>query len=157
MSQEGFSMKPESLKNNRPPAIPTSEPAKRIATLFHRKLTTAWSEKEVKTFRKLVRDHCFSDLGDLTLVERYYFVERKKGDKGIHRRDLATFLNNWTGELDRARAWEQRRKPVFSVELPRRNSPAPVELTDEQIAKNKAFIAGCMEQLRQKFRPPAAA
>lgn len=145
---------------NRPLAVsntPTSEPARRIATLFHRKLTTAWSEKEIKAFRKLVRAKCFETMDELTLIERYYFVERKKGDKGIHRRDLSTFLNNFSGELDRARAWEHRRKPVFSVELPRRNSAAPAELTDEQIAKNKAFIAGCIEQLRQKFRPPAAA
>lgn len=152
-------MAPESLKKNRPLAVsntPTSEPAKRIAALFHRKLTTAWSEKEIRAFRKLVRAKCFEAMDDLVLIERYYFVERKKGDKGIHRRDLSTFLNNFGGELDRARAWEQRRKPVFNVELPRRNF-APVELTDEQIAKNKEFIAGCMETLRRKFRPPAAA
>lgn len=146
-------MTPESPKKNRPLAqFPSTAPAKRIATLFHRKLTTAWSEKEIRAFRKLVRAKCFETMDDLDLIERYYFVERRKGDKGIHRRDLSTFLNNFSGELDRARAWQHRRQPVFNVELPRRNYESPVELTDEQIAKNKAFIAGCIEQLRNKFK-----
>lgn len=144
-------------QKNRPLAIPISEPAKRISTLFHRKLTTAWNEREVKAFRKLVRDKHFESMDELALIERYYFVERKKGDKGIHRRDLSTFLNNFAGELDRARAWEHRRKPVFNVEPTRRGYDASVELTDEQIAKNKAFIADCMTRLREKFRPPQAA
>lgn len=58
--------------------------------------------------RRLKKDHCFDDLDDLTLVELYYAFERKKGDKGIHRRDLATFLNNYGGEVDRARLWAEK-------------------------------------------------
>ncbi len=85
--------------------IPTTEIAKRISSLFARRLSTAWSEKEVRRFKILVKEGILS-LDDLELIERYYAFQRRRGDSGIHRRDLYTFLNNFSGELDRARAWE---------------------------------------------------
>lgn len=91
--------------------IPTTEPALRIAKLFSRRITTAWAEKELRAYRKLYKRGYFAALDDLALIERYYAFERRKGDKGIHRRDLFTFLNNYAGELDRAIAWKANRKP----------------------------------------------
>ncbi len=85
--------------------IPTTEISKRISALFNRRLTTAWSQKEVTRYRQLVKDKILQD-DDMELIERYYVYQRRKGDKGIHRRDLYTFLNNFSGELDRARAWD---------------------------------------------------
>ncbi len=85
--------------------LPTSIPAIRIAHLFKRRLTTPWSEKEVRAFKKL---HPL-DLDELTLVEGYYEAERAKGDDGIHRRDMLTFLNNFPGEVDRARQAQNSR------------------------------------------------
>ena len=86
------------------PNLPTSEPAQRIASLFSRRLTTPWSKKEVKAFKAIGP----IESADLDVIFRYYAAERAKGDTGPeggrHRRDLATFLNNFTGELDRARA-----------------------------------------------------
>ena len=83
--------------------VPTTRTAQRIATLYNRRLTTAWSGAEIKAFRALgvIADD------DLETVEKYYASERAKGEKGIHRRDLGTFLNNFSGELDRARAFSQ--------------------------------------------------
>lgn len=81
---------------------PTTGPAKRIAALFRRRLTTAWDPEEVKTFKAIGP----IDLADLDVIEAYYARERAKGDGdngGKHRRDLKTFLNNFTTELDRAR------------------------------------------------------
>lgn len=89
---------------------PTTEPAQRIAIMFNRRLTTPWSDKEIKAYRILVKDRCFTKLDDLGLLERYYAFERRKGDKGFHRRDLPTFLNNYRGELDRARYWDAKHK-----------------------------------------------
>ena len=86
--------------------IPSTQPAQRIAVLFHRKLSTHWSEKEVRWYRQLVKDG-YLEAGEMYLIERYYAFERRKGEKGIHRRDLFTFLNNFAGELDRARAWDE--------------------------------------------------
>lgn len=87
--------KSDSAKN-----LPTTEVSKRIHVLFHRRPDTAWSDKEVKAYRAIGN----IDLLDLGLVEVYYAAERAKGDDGKHRRDLLTFLNNFPGELDRARA-----------------------------------------------------
>jgi hypothetical protein len=84
---------------------PTTEPARRIATLFHRKASTPWSEKELKVYKQLYLQGAFSNRHDLTLLELYYGAERKKKEGGIHRRDLYTFLNNFAGELDRATAY----------------------------------------------------
>jgi hypothetical protein len=83
--------------------LPTSPQAIRISELFHRRPTTKWSAKEIKAFESIPRE----SLDHLDLVCRYTEAERLKGEQGRHRRDLATFLNNFTGELDRARA-----KPV---------------------------------------------
>lgn len=90
--------------------LPTSEPAIRIANLFSRKLTTAWNQKEIQTFKALSP----IDLEDLGLIEAYYASERARGDEGCHRRDLGTFLNNFNGELDRARGWKAKTAPKNS-------------------------------------------
>ena len=85
----------------KPALCPTTEVSKRIAKLYRRRLTTPWSEKEVKAYKKLG----IIEPDELTEVETYYARERKKGDQeGRHRRDLITFLNNFRGEVDRARA-----------------------------------------------------
>jgi hypothetical protein len=74
--------------------LPTSETAKRIATIFKRRHTTAWSEKEIAAFKALGE----IDLDDLTLLERYY-----ASPAPYLRHDLGTFLNNFAGEIDRAK------------------------------------------------------
>ena len=80
--------------------IPTTEAAQRIAHLFDRRFTTPWSDKEIAAFKKAK-----PQVSDFEVIVRYYAQERAKPDnKGIHRRDLLTFLNNYAGELDRARA-----------------------------------------------------
>lgn len=85
-------------------ALPTSATAKALAALFNRKLTTPWMEKEVKAFRRISIEP-----DDITLISDYYHAERAKGAEGNHRRDLYTFLNNYLGELDRAKAWKERK------------------------------------------------
>jgi hypothetical protein len=86
-------------------SIPTNPQAIRIAELYRRRPTTPWSAKEIRAFRALGT----IDPSDLDAVCRYTESERSKGDEGCHRRDLLTFLNNFTGELDRAR---QKQSPV---------------------------------------------
>lgn len=108
-------------------SLPTVPAAKRIAGMMHRKLSTHWSEKEVRQYKKLVKDHCFDDIDDLELLERYYTFERRRGEHGRHRRDLITLLNNWQGELDRATAWNELHpmKPA-----PRKIIPLPPTLSE---------------------------
>lgn len=73
----------------------------RLSRMFNRRESTVWSEKEIRQFKALLKQgHITPE--NLSLLERYYSQEKAKGEKGIHRRDLLTFLNNFTGELDRA-------------------------------------------------------
>jgi len=102
----GTGSKPPKKSDN----IPTTPQALRIAMLFRRRPTTPWSDKEVRAYKKLGK----IDPEDLEVVCRYTESERAKGDEGRHRRDLATFLNNFTGELDRA-----REKPINGHHAPK--------------------------------------
>lgn len=78
--------------------LPTTEASIRIAKLFDRRLTTAWSNREIKAIKSIIP----IDLSDLALVEEYYH----SGSEFL-RKDLLTFLNNFNGEVDRARAWKK--------------------------------------------------
>lgn len=86
--------------------LPTSEEAKAIADLFHRRHTTPWSEKEIRAFKSGMKRKVITLEAIIGLIEPYYAKERAKGGEGIHRRDLLTFLNNFDGELDRAAAFK---------------------------------------------------
>jgi hypothetical protein len=112
-STEGERKGKEKEKGNNPlppKNVPTHPHALRIATLFGRRLSTPWSEKEVKAFKRLPKEIAEEDWQAL---ERYYAAERAKGDAGVHRRDLYTFLNHFPGEMDRARA-----RPARPVSTP---------------------------------------
>jgi hypothetical protein len=101
-AEEKAEPKKQKPKNNN--NIPQSETAKRLAALFHRRETTPWSEKEIEAYKALGK----IEEEDLQLLERYYAT----GDKYL-RQNLATLLNNYGGELDRARAKLPRAKPVI--------------------------------------------
>lgn len=112
--------------------LPTTPQAQRIATLFSRRFTTAWSEGEVRAYKKIGN----VSESDLDLIERYYSRERARGDDGKHRRDLGTFLNNFTGELDRARAaMAPRAQPAA-----RQNAPDPEGWREWLTASGVAYI-----------------
>lgn len=109
--------------------FPTSEPAKRIAAIFHRQLTTSWSEKEIKQFRSLVKDGCFESMDGLAIVERCYKKQWPPNrDKNILRHDLITFLNNYRGELDKATAWNEAH-PI--KQGPRKIIPMPEAVSSQ--------------------------
>lgn len=80
---------------------PANAFAIRIRSIFGRKEATGFGEKETKAFKKL-KDKISDD--DLIMIERYYSANRKKTDN-FCRKDIFTFLNNYFGEVDRARTW----------------------------------------------------
>lgn len=91
-----------SIPTEKKDVFPTTERAKIIASLFSRRLTTAWDAKEIKAFRA-TQKHPDEDFN---LVVDFY---RESGSPFL-RKDLGTFLNNFTGELDRARKWKEASK-----------------------------------------------
>lgn len=129
--------------------LPSSEPARRLHAIFHRRPTSKWNEKkEIEPFRKLVADGRFQDLSDLSLVERYYRSNwPPKHGKNALRTDLATLLNNWSGELDRAVQWAEAHpiRPKIIQFTPVHRDSDHVETADpEQLSRFQA------ERLRRK-------
>lgn len=125
--------------------LPTSDPAKRLHALFNRRPDTHWDTKEVVKFRQLVKNKAFEKPEDLELIERYTISERKKGLRvGYYRRNLYTLMNNWCGELDKAREWEalhplrRERKIIAMPPQPSRPEEMP---TPEEIALGQTFMA----------------
>jgi len=66
---------------------------------FGRKPTTEWSARELKAWKDFN-----PDADDLTLLDAFYSLDAPPEARNFYRRnDLLTFLNNWRGEIDRAR------------------------------------------------------
>ena len=82
----------------------------RIGEFLGRKKETLWTIHEAGTLLGLLPAE-----SEVEAMERYYLadipddpVTRKRRD--FRRHDLPTLLNNWTGELDKARLWELETK-----------------------------------------------
>ena len=82
--------------------------------IFHRQSNTGWNENEVHALEA-------SGLGELVeldfvdaveSVRAFYHADipREKEGRYWRRTTLATLLNNWGGELDKARAWIRERE-----------------------------------------------
>ncbi len=93
--------------------VPTTEQSKRIASVFHRKHTTAWTPQEIKAYKSIGT----LPEEDLQAVERYYADNwPPRRDVNILRHDLITFLNNFAGEVDRAHAAKTKPKNNRTME-----------------------------------------
>jgi hypothetical protein len=92
-----------------PPSLPLvggveiSQLGQRIGAWFKRRPATVWSPKERKALKALEATN--PDTEDVAILEAYY-VAAMDPQKDYRRRDLVTLLNNWSGELDRARRWK---------------------------------------------------
>lgn len=123
-------------KTGDPKKCPTTVESLAIAAIFRRRQETEWATKEIAAYKELVRGKKIV-LEEVELIARYYEAERKKTDRdgkecGYHRRDLSTFLNNYQGELDRAREWARRFPQAAARPLkPVTGNPATVEKEPE--------------------------
>lgn len=72
----------------------------RIGGWFNRRPGTIWPLAEGITLHA-IEPHP----EDVDLIESYYLAEIH-GELDFRRHDLATLLNNWQGEVDRARIWK---------------------------------------------------
>jgi hypothetical protein len=81
----------------------TSPLQRRIGAIFGRRASTTWSKKEMEAWKAIGG----VEEVDVACIERYYKTMKKKPkEEDISRRDLQTLLNNWHGELDRARSYK---------------------------------------------------
>jgi len=74
-----------------------------IGSWFNRRPTTPWSEKELKVWAKIPKPIDSEDWQAL----RWFYTQ--SGCQFL-RRDLLTLLNNWTGEIDRAKNYNPDQK-----------------------------------------------
>ena len=84
---------------------PNSELEIRVGSFVHRRQTTRWSTDERKRLKKLTP----IPEDELDALERYYRADIPDGDD-IRRQSLDTLLNNWHGEIDRARNFFRKRE-----------------------------------------------
>ena len=68
----------------------------RIGAWFNRRLSTPWSEKEIKALKAVIKLKTPPE--DMDLLERRY-----RSNDPYLRREIITLLNNWNGEIDKAR------------------------------------------------------
>lgn len=72
----------------------------RIGKWFNRRESTKWSDKEIKSLKSVVKLNTSDE--DLSVLESMYLSNYK-----YKRKDIVTLLNNWNGEIDRARELSQ--------------------------------------------------
>lgn len=72
----------------------------RLCAWFNRRLTTPWSEKEERALRAVMALE--TPVDDLSALEEWYV-----SDAPYKRKDIPTLLNNWNGEIDRAKEWKK--------------------------------------------------
>ena len=72
----------------------------RIGAWFKRRPATKWTKKELKALKEIGE----IDDQDFDALEKYYTADISKDD--YRRQTIATLLNNWPGELDRARNYK---------------------------------------------------
>ena len=77
-----------------------SNAMQRIGSWFNRKPTSLWTLAEGIALAEIRPDS-----EDIETLEAYYLAPLDR-DQDFRRRDLLTLLNNWNGELDRARIWK---------------------------------------------------
>ena len=70
-----------------------------MAALVGRKASTLWSDKELAKWAKIQKPVDTEDWQAL----RWYYLQSGCGHV---RRDLFTLLNNWNGEIDRAKKFD---------------------------------------------------
>lgn len=127
--------------------VPTTDQSRRIARVFHRNLTTRWSKKEVEAYQQIgtVPEE------DLAALERYYAANwPPKRNVNILRHNLITFLNNFPGEVDRAKAMKEKPKSNKAGEWSdSRPKPPPTPSDPAEVERIRAEAKRQAEQFRK--------
>lgn len=97
-----LALEPESL----PSPAPVDANKLRVAGWFRRRPGTPWLPKELKAWKDVSKVATDDELG---VLEAYYTATIPQRDD-YRRKDLGTLLNNWLGEVDRARSFLARRQ-----------------------------------------------
>jgi len=83
-----------------------NETMQRINSWFGRRPETKWTIQEKETFDAI--DQPERGEAQLDGMEQFYLAEETENEKLHRRTTLSTLLNNWLGELDKARAYAKK-------------------------------------------------
>ena len=90
----------------------------RAEALMRRRPTTPLHPKEKRAFQRARPSIKATSEEDWTALEAYY-AAKMSPDEDIRRKALEQLLNNWNGEIDRARAWLAKNEPVAETQSTR--------------------------------------
>jgi len=102
--------------------LPTTDQSKRIAAILRRRVTTPWTDKEVRAYKKIG----IIPEEDLKALEAYY-AENWPPAMGVNqlRHDLLTLLNNFPGEVGRAHTYAKHGKQGIQGAHANTSRPVP--------------------------------
>lgn len=103
--QGGMSIRKRKKSKNQTVDYNTHE-MKRIGSWFGRKETTLWTLEEYEAFQA-IQEGCRGE-AQIQGMEFFYTAEEKESDPLYRRTTLKTLLNNWMGELEKARAYNKK-------------------------------------------------
>lgn len=92
--------------------IQNSPLMERIGGWFNRKPETKWTDEEARLLQEAAPSP-----DELESLEAYYSAKLPAAALDIRRKDIATLLRNWPGELDRAKKWEANASRSFTVDI----------------------------------------
>jgi uncharacterized protein YdaU (DUF1376 family) len=97
------------------PVVPKGTLQLRAEKLFNRRVDTPLTDAERRAFRKNKAAIEATSDAQWQALERFYAAPQ---EDTFSRRDLATLVNNWNGEIDRALKWIPGRKQSTRADLP---------------------------------------
>jgi hypothetical protein len=98
----------------------------RAEKLFNRRLSTAWGKTDAKAWASASKAIEATHEDDWALLE--WFYARPPSEPTYRRRDLATLLNNWNAEIDRAREYRAKQFSTPAFDKPRRAENLPPQI-----------------------------
>ena len=89
----------------------------RAGRLLRKRADTLWDHAEIRAYAKNKSVIAATDEADWLVLEKFYAAPQAET---FARKSLATLLNNWNGEIDRAKNWQieagKKSKPTFTRE-----------------------------------------
>jgi hypothetical protein len=115
--QEQDKEKEKDKEQEKEPLPTKTEAQVRAEKLFRRRLTTPWGAAELRAWKANRSAIEASTPEDWQVLEAFYAFEETSRHVVYRRQDLATLLNNWSGEIDKARDF-QRNGPKLKPGVP---------------------------------------
>lgn len=86
----------------------------RVEKFFNKRETTPWDKSELSAWKSAEKIVAETPESDLLLLGEFYSAPQLET---YSRKTLATLLNNWNGEMEKARSWKSKKQPIQPKKL----------------------------------------